>query len=210
MLIRDMFDPGENLVWEGKPDKTAYVVGPVFIYVIAGIMLLVALILFGIMTSFSLEGEARTACLFIMFIALVPALVMGAVLPLWRYVNWNYINYAITDRRIYIEKGILGREIVIRDFTDIIDPEVSVDFIDKIRNCGSVHLTRRYYIAGNGRKMYVMAPALLHIPDPYGVFDMVKRMALDIKSDIHYPNALRPESNDGYGTQYNAGFGPHQ
>lgn len=204
-MIKDMFDPGESLVWEGKPDKIAYVAGPVFLYIIAGIMFLVALIMFGVAVSAALEGQMKVVCIFIMVLHLIPSLVMGVILPLWRSINWKYINYVITDKRIYIEKGILGRDITIKDFTDISDPEVSVDYMDKVRNCGSVHLSPRYYTASNGRKVYTLAPALLHIPDPYGVFDMVKRIALDIKSDIYYPNALRPENNNRYSTVHRSG-----
>jgi membrane protein YdbS with pleckstrin-like domain len=203
-MIKDMFDPGENLIWEGKPDKAAYVVGPVFLYIIAGVMLFCSLITFGTASAAGAQGNALTVCIFIMVLLLIPALVLGAILPLWRSLNWKHISYAITDRRIYLQKGILGRDITIRDFTDISEPEVSVDFIDKIRNCGSVHLSRRYYVNRSGRKMHTLAPAFLHIPDPYGVFDMVKRMAVDIKSDIYYPNALRNGDNAGYNTDRTA------
>ena len=201
-MIKDMFDPGENLLWEGKPDRTAYVVGPVFLFIIAGIMMIIALSLMGIIIATGAEGEALMVCIFIMVLNLIPALIMGAAFPIYRSLNWKSTHYAITDKRIYIQKGVVGRDITIKDFTDINDPEVSIDFIDKIRNCGSVHLSRRYYITRSGRKQYTLAPALLHIPDPYVVFDLVKRMALDIKSDIFYPNAIRPKDNNGYKTDH--------
>lgn len=197
-MIKDMFDPGESLVWEGKPDKTAYVAGPIFLYIIAGLLFMAALITIGVGIAADWYGMARVVCTFLTVLYLVPSLIIGVALPVWRSINWKYINYAITDRRIYIQKGIIGRDVIIKDYTDINAPEVSVDYIDKIRRCGSVHLSPRYYIARNGRKMYTLAPALLHIPDPYGVYDMVKKMALDIRSDIYYPNAYRPENNEGY------------
>lgn len=197
-----MFDPGENLIWEGKPDKTAYVVGPVFLFIIAGVMFVIAISALGIIAATGAEGEVLMACILVMALNLTAALIMGVALPVYRSINWKNTNYAITDRRIYIESGILGRDISVKDFTDINDPEVNVGFMDKIRNCGSVHLSRRYYITRSGRKQYILAPALMHISDPYGVFDLVKRMALDIKSDIYHPNALRPEDNKGYNTDY--------
>jgi len=201
-MIREMLDPGENIIWEGKPDKAAYVVGPVLLLVLAGIFFLISLIPLGIIIASGAEGELVAIPILFMVVWLIPAIIMGVVLPVYRFLNWKATNYVITDRRIYIEKGIIGRDISVREFTDIHEPEVYVDFIDKIRNCGSVYLSPRFVKAANGRKIYTLALAFLHIPEPHKVFELVKRMALDIKSDIYYPNDLRPENNTGYNTNY--------
>jgi hypothetical protein len=50
----------------------------------------------------------------------------------------------------------------------------------------------------------MQAGALLHISDPYEVFKRVKHMSLDIQTDIAYPNALRPDENPGYNTEYDS------
>jgi hypothetical protein len=52
---------------------------------------------------------------------------------------------------------------------------------------------------GNTTKLYDTWTA---IEDPYQVFKLVKQTSLDIKTDINYPNALRPETNPGYQTKY--------
>ena len=40
------------------------------------------------------------------------------------------------------------------------------------------------------------------ITDPYFIYSQLKKIANDIKQDILYPNALRPEENPGYKTSY--------
>jgi len=202
-MIKDMFDPDENLIWEGKPDKTAYVVGPVFLLVIAGVFFIASLLLLGfVVVAAAAGGEQLTIYVILMVSQLIPAIIMGVALPVYRLMNWKVTNYAITNKRIYIENGIIGRDISVTEFADIHNPQVNVDFMDKIRNCGSVYLGPRYVTDSEGRKMYTFAPALLHIYEPYKVFELVKKMTLDIRSDIYYPNALRPENNTGYNTNY--------
>jgi hypothetical protein len=40
------------------------------------------------------------------------------------------------------------------------------------------------------------------IENPYEVFKAIKQVSLDIKTDMNYPNDLRPEDNQGYKTKY--------
>ena len=46
------------------------------------------------------------------------------------------------------------------------------------------------------------AQVLWDIEDPYRITTQLQKIAADIKADIYYPNALRPEENEGYRTQY--------
>jgi hypothetical protein len=43
---------------------------------------------------------------------------------------------------------------------------------------------------------------LSHIPHPYDVFRFFHRAEFDVKTDIEYPNRLRPDTNPGYPTTY--------
>ena len=43
---------------------------------------------------------------------------------------------------------------------------------------------------------------LSHIPHPYDVFRFFHRAEYDVKTDIEYPNRLRPDTNPGYPTTY--------
>ena len=43
---------------------------------------------------------------------------------------------------------------------------------------------------------------LQDIPDPYFILNRLKKITFDIKTDIYYPNDLRPDENHGYNTKY--------
>ena len=109
---------------------------------------------------------------------------------------------AFDSRRIYIESGMIGRDVKIIEFSDVHEPEVNVGVIEKLRDCGSVRLSPGVYSNNGGRRGTSTRTTLAHIADPYRVYKIIKQMALDIKSDILYPNALRPDENPGYDTKY--------
>jgi len=41
-----------------------------------------------------------------------------------------------------------------------------------------------------------------NIPDPYEVFKLFKKVSHDVRTDIEYPNKLRPKTNPGYKSDY--------
>ena len=43
---------------------------------------------------------------------------------------------------------------------------------------------------------------LMDIEKPYFFLNKLQKITLDIKTDIHYPNDLRPSENHGYNTKY--------
>ena len=196
-MIKDIFDPGENLIWEGKPDRVAYIIGSPLQYPLMLIMMGFFLTILYLTRSLQnpsagFKHELVIGALFILY---------GFVyLPIYRTIHWKYMQYAITDKRVYLASGIIGRDIKVVDYTAISSLYVNVDFIDKIRNCGSVRLTTKAAVDSTNDSR--VRATLLHIPDAYNVYKMIKQLSLDIKSDIYYPNALRPEENQGYNTKY--------
>lgn len=200
-MIKELLDIGEDIIWEGKPDKVTYVIGHPFMYI-------VALVWFSF-DMFFIMGISSTGAPSEMAWFLVPFF-MFHLMPVWitvggvfyRLINWKYINYVITEKRIYMEAGIIGRDVKTIAFSDIHEPEVRVGFIEKLRGCGSINLTPYSASRNSGNQTSMFRGTLQHIYDPYVVYKLIKQMSLDIKSDMEYPNALRPEENPGYNTQY--------
>ncbi|NTW71544.1 MAG: PH domain-containing protein [Eubacteriaceae bacterium] len=196
-MIKNLLDANENPIWEGKPDKLTYVIGQPFFYLFA---LMWGIFDFGFIGLFlqagPKEGFGSLGFFIIPFFAL-------HLMPVWiaigglfyRIYNWKHINYVITEKRIYIESGIIGRDVNIIEFSDIYQPAVNVGVIEKLRNCGTIRLVPA---AGRG----FLNAALVNIVEPYEVYKMIKEMSFDIKSDMNYPNAMRPEENPGYQTNY--------
>jgi len=201
-MIRSMLDINERLVWEGKPDRVTYVIGQPFLYVFA--LIWGAFDSIFIVAFASGEGFGSMGFFIVPFFLLHLAPVWIAIFgPIYRFINWNYIEYAITDKRIYIASGIIGRDIKLVEFAQVREPSVRVGLIEKLRNCGTIRLTPFSRTDNSGNNTLSMqAGALLHVSDPYGVFKRIKQMSLDIQTDISYPNAMRPEENPGYNTKY--------
>jgi len=44
--------------------------------------------------------------------------------------------------------------------------------------------------------------AIAAVKNPYEVFKLLKQVYFDIKTDVEYPNRLRPPVNPGYGSEY--------
>ena len=73
--------------------------------------------------------------------------------------------------------------------------------IDRMTGCGDVNIIcgGRYSTADStGSNNF----SIRDIPDYQEVFQLVRRMQTDIYADTMYPNALRPDNNPGYNTQY--------
>lgn len=202
-MIHDLLDANESPLWQGKPDKLTYVIGQPILYIFA---LIWGVFDFGFISLFLVAGPNSgmdsMGFFIIPFFAihLMPVwIAIGG--PIYRIFNWNYINYVITEKRIYIESGIIGRDVNVMEFIDIYQPSVNVGVIERLRNCGTIRLVPTAYSSrGNGRVS--LSPALVNIYEPYVVYKMIKEMSLDIKSDINYPNAMRPDENPGYQTKY--------
>ena len=46
------------------------------------------------------------------------------------------------------------------------------------------------------------ASVLYDIKNPYQITAKLQKITMDIKTDVYYPNALRPDENPGYNTKY--------
>lgn len=100
-----------------------------------------------------------------------------------------------------IRTGFIGIDIKSIDYDKVSDIEVTVNVLEKIFSAGSIRFFsgRTETNDGTTTKLYDKWEA---ISDPYGVFKRVKQVSADIKTDYNYPNALRPDTNPGYHTQY--------
>lgn len=200
-MIRELLDSGEDVIWEGKPDKVTYVIGYPFMYIFAlGWLAFDLFFIIGISSDGAPSELAWILVPFFIFHLMPVWIAVGGVF--YRLINWKYKSYIITEKRVYIESGIIGRDVKTIAFSEISEPEVHVGLIEKLRGCGSIKLTPYSATRNSGNQGAMTRGTLQHISDPYVVYKLVKQMSLDIKSDMEYPNALRPDENPGYNTEY--------
>jgi membrane protein YdbS with pleckstrin-like domain len=171
-MIKDMFAPGENLVWEGKPDKVAFILGKLLNYLI-----ILAALAFYLFVSYTVGSQENSSVSFEseLNLGLAVVVIVFVIMPAYRAFNWRYIHYAVTDKRIYFTSGIMGKDINVLDYEAVYSPHLSAGLIDKLRNCGTIRLNPK---AGSNIKVSAARAALENVPDANNVHEMIKQRAL--------------------------------
>ena len=121
------------------------------------------------------------------------------LLPVWIWISnivtagrrQKNIEYIFTDRRIIIKSGLIGIDVNNIFYADIQSVNLKVGLVDKLLHVGDI------YISGSAQ-----AQVLWDIENPYEVTSRLQKIVNDIKTDIYFPNALRPDTNSGFDTQY--------
>jgi len=115
------------------------------------------------------------------------------------------LYYAITNKRVIIQKGVIGGDFDLVDFDQITDFKVNVNLWDKVlgKNSGSILISSAgSIIVANNETKSTVPFTIKNIDNPYGVFKILKDVSFNVKTDIEYPNQMRPGENPGYQTNY--------
>ncbi len=194
--IEDVLAEGEQLLWRGKPKKSAFIWSRVLkMLPIAIIWLCFDGAFIGLMVGLNVFSQIPT-----MFIVFICVFLLFHLLPVWIWVgniltaNRQHKNmeYAFTNTRIIIRSGVVGIDMNNIYYADIKNVNLKVGFIDKRLHVGDIYIT-------SSNK----AQVLWDIERPYEMTAKLQKIIADIKADTFYPNALRPENNPGYTTKYN-------
>ena len=198
-MIDKIIDDNENILWRGKPNALLYIVGNPSIYLIAIIW---GLFDFFFISSFFREFTFMHGFFIIFFIIHLFPVWFAILMPIYRIFNYGTIEYAITDKRIYISQGIFGRDVNNYEHRELTNLKVNVNFMENIKGLGTIILV---YNGEGGNSSYSFkadANKFISIEDPYGVYKLLKKASLDVATDQAYPNAYRPKENEGYNTKY--------
>lgn len=193
--IEDVLGIDEHILWREKPNKKSYIWSRVLVMLpFALIWLLIdggALVALFATGTFSDIGFLPTlGILVFMLFHMTPVWIWLGNIILGAKEHKN-IEYAFTEKRIIVRSGIIGIDFKNIYYTDVQSVNLKVGLIDKLFNVGDV------YIKANQESV-----VLFDIKHPYEITTKLQKITLDIKTDIYYPNALRPEENPGYNTKY--------
>ena len=193
--IDDIIDSNEKVLWRSKPNAKSYVLAAMFKMLPIAV---VWLIFDGTCLFFISKGMINGD---------VPLAILGFIIPffllhlapVWIWIaktvkaarEVKNLEYAITDKRIVIRSGVIGIDFKFINYTEIDSVNVRVGIIDRIFRVGDIYINSS-----------VNAGVLWDVENPYKIGNALQKVTLDIKSDIHYPNSLRPDCNSGYKTDY--------
>lgn len=195
MNLEKIIVEGEEVIWSGKPKKSAFIINKVLT------MLPIAIIwlLFdsGFIIAFLSSGETGMLWFIVPFFAL-------HLMPVWIWLSnvltankkWKNTEYAITDKRIIISSGFIGMDYQSIYYKDIENVHLKISVIDKILKVGDIYFDTTDKVKS----------AFLDVENAYEIYPKLQKVVLDIQTDIEFPNNLRPKENDGYNTKYNKKF----
>jgi len=188
-------DDDEEILWTAKPRFIPYAITGLGL----GVGAIIFVVVYYTMTT-NIKNEDGTVGTFSWIFAAIPL-----VFFIWEFLRklFSYSNtrYAFTNKRVMMRTGFIGTDFKSIDYDKISDIEVTVNFIERAFNVGTIKFFsgRTETNDGTTTKLYDRWEA---IPNPYEIFKKVKQVSVDIKTDYNYPNALRPDSNPGYNTRY--------
>lgn len=195
--IDDMLEDDEEIIWTDKPKKSAFVWSKILSMLpIALIWILFDGLFIFLMIKYGVFNSAPT----ILKVVLVVFFVLHLT-PVWIWISnivtaclqHKNIEYALTSKRLIIRSGIIV-DMKNLYYQDIQSVNLRVGLIDKLLKVGDI------YITSNN-----MTATLFDIENPYVIANKLQKIVNDIKTDIYYPNELRPKQNSGYHTKYQTG-----
>ena len=227
--LEKVLDKDEKVFWEGQPKFWPFVLGGGSVAFIFGIIWMAFLVPFFIPLIFAgtatsamtingvpIKGmDSMALIMFVLFgggCMLLPFLIIGLGMmfgvPVYQFLVYKNMYYAITNKRVIVQGGVVGRDFQFIDFDQITNAEVNVGFWDKLvgKNSGSILLSSAGTFVGysnrHGSNVAARPYTLSNIENPYEVFKLFKDIGHAVKTDIQYPNKFRPSDNPGYKSEY--------
>ena len=204
-----MVGKDEKIFWKGKPNKRCYILEGIF-----NPLLPFAIIWFLFDSFFiaSFVGTSIAAGAPTIF-SIVPLIFFALhMMPVWLYIggvlfvlrSYQHTEYIVTDKGVYVSGGLFSYTCYMKPFTELSRVNIHRGIIDQIIGVGDVVLTSNtpdfYSSNGSPRNIGI---AIADIKNYRKVYEIIKKLQVDIYADTMYPNDLRPKGNHGYGTKYN-------
>lgn len=193
---RPVLTNGENILWSGKPKKTPFILA----HSLTMMPIAIVWICFdaaGIAAIFNSGGFQLALLAFFAFHLMPVWIWLGSVITAPK--RWRNTSYFVTNRRIIIRGGFWAVNEKSLFFKDIRSVQSRVGIFDKLFGTGTITFNSEMVSHNNNK---VTPPSFQYLENAAAIYERVQRTVLDIQTDMEYPNALRPEDNPGYGTDY--------
>lgn len=199
-LFDQVRDSNENVLWSGRPAFLPFIASGIPFLVLG--LIWFSIDFFGFIRPM-LPGHGRAPQGFtgfmIPFFALHLFPFWASVLNLLRlFLVHKNTAYAITTRRVMFRGGFWGINFESIDFDQITDLQVNIGPLENSIGAGTISI----YTAALAANRTPQSKRFIGVSEPYDVFKEIKKVSLDVKTDLEYPNKLRPGTNPGYNTAY--------
>lgn len=192
--IKDLIQNDEEILWQGKPKKSAFIWSKIL--QLLPIVLIWVLVDGCIIYAFIKTGAASQVSTFILIIFIL--FFVLHLTPLWIWIGniitstaqYKNTEYVFTTKRIIIRSGVFV-DVKSIYYIDVQLVHLNVGLISRILKVGNIHIVSK-----------AERTILFCITDPYRVCNMLQDIVNDLKTDMYYPNDLRPEENKRYQTKY--------
>ncbi len=190
--IEDILDTDETVLLREKPYPKAYILSAIF-------RMLPIAILWGGIDFTILFYIIKSGAPGVVWAFIVPFFALH-LMPVWIWIGGiiravaelKNLEYVFTEKRIIVRAGVVGIDFKNILYSDIKGVNLKVGLIDRLCKVGDIVVTAHEQTA-----------ILYDIKNPYRILKKMQRIVTDIKSDILFPNALRPAENKGFRTKYN-------
>ena len=192
--IEDFLNVDEQILWRAKPKKSAFIWSKILnMLPFALIWLAFDGAFIGLMVSFDLFSSMPVGLIIFLVVFFLFHLT-----PFWIWLSnvitataqHKNIEYAFTDKRIIIRTGIIV-DIQNIFYMDIQSVNLKVGLIDRMLKVGDIYITTK-----------LNTIVLWDLENPYVLVNKLQQISNNIKTDMYFPNALRPEKNEGFKTKY--------
>ena len=201
-----ILDKKEEIFWEGNPKFWPFIFSASIGTTIFGIIILIFMLPFIFFALINIFSEGTWGWLVFAMPHFWIGLVLAFGIPIYLILVHKHVHYAITNKRVLYQRGLIGRDFETVDFDQITNLEVNMGVVDKIfgGNSASIYVSTANIRTVSGS--VISKYTLKNIKEPYEVFKHLKKVSHAVKTDIYYPNKLRPKSNPGYKTSYKGKF----
>lgn len=199
--LQHILGSDETILWTGKPRLLPWLLDRISVSILFTLFG-AAMIGLGYLLLDSPNGGMQSFSIVAGVGAILLIIALGGLIR--EFLLWRRMTYALSNRRIIVQSGIVGRDFVTTDYDQLTDISVNINVTDKLcgGNTGSLMFATASGTSATAQTAGYTTNQFTHIPDPYTVFNYFKKTAYDTKSDMYFPNALRPDTNPGYTTKY--------
>lgn len=191
--IDHILEKDEKILWRGKPLRKSFILNSFLKFLPFG---LIWLCFDAGFIAFMVISVPEMPHFMIAFLCVFFAF---HLIPVWIWVfstisaskRQKIEEYAFTDKRILVKKGFIGSNIISLYYSSLTSVNLKIGIVEKMCKVGDI------YIVANDQKV-----VLEDILDPSFICGKLQQIAHDIKTDVYFPNALRPKENQGYQTEY--------